>query len=95
MGEIMTYQVTVTLRSGEKIKGITDEHPVIEEGIKGHLVTLHMVTDDDMDTLINMSDVTMVQCKREVDESDPLLMKLTKSRIGYYNPIKRAWEGDE
>ena len=95
MGEIMTYQVTVTLRSGEKIKGITDEHPVIEEGIKGHLVTLHMVTDDDMDTLINMSDVTMVQCKREVDENESTLMKLTKSRIGYYNPIKRAWEGEQ
>ena len=61
----MTYQVTVTLRSGEKIKGVTDEHPVIEEGINGHLVTLHMVTDHDMDTLINMADVTMVQCKRD------------------------------
>ena len=91
----MTYQVTVTLRSGEKIKGVTDEHPVIEEGIKGHLVTLHMVTDDDMDTLINMADVTMVQCKREIDENMTTLMKLTKSRIGYYNPIKREWEGIE
>ena len=95
MGEIMTYQVTVTLRSGEKIKAVTDEHPVIEEGIKGHLVTLHMVTDDDMDTLINMADVTMVQCKREIDENMTTLMKLTKSRIGYYNPIKREWEGIE
>ena len=91
----MTYQVTVTLRSGEKIKGVTDEHPVIEEGIKGHLVTLHMVTDDDMDTLINMADVTIVQCKREINENMTTLMKLTKSRIGYYNPIKREWEGIE
>ena len=91
----MSYQVTVTLRSGEKIKSVTDEHPVLEEGIKGHLVTLHMVTDDDMDTIINMSDVTMVQCKRDVDENMSTLMKLTKSRIGYYNPIKREWEGIE
>ena len=88
----MTYQVIVTLRSGSVIKGATAEHPILEEGMKGNLVTLHMVTDEDMDTLINMSDVTMVQCKREVDENDPLLMKLTKSRIGYYNPAKRTWE---
>ena len=91
----MTYQVTVTLRSGDKIKGVTVEHPILEEGMKGNLVTLHMFTDDELDTLVNMADVTMVQCKREVDEDEPLLMKLTKSRIGYYNPIKRTWEGDE
>ena len=91
----MTYQVTVTLRSGEKIKGVTAEHPIIEEGMKGNLVTLHMVTDDDMDTLINMADVTVVQCKREIDENMTTLMKLTKSRIAYYNPIKREWEGNE
>ena len=90
----MTCQVTVTLRSGEKIKGVTVEHPVLEEGMKGDLVTLHMFTDDDMDILINMADVTMVQCKREVNENDPLLMKLIKSRIGYYNS-KRTWEGEE
>ena len=95
MGEIMTYQVTVTLRSGSVIKGVTVEHPVLEEGMKGNLVTLHMFTDDDMDTLVNMADVTMVQCRREVDENESALMKSTKSRIGYYNPIKRAWEGDE
>ena len=88
----MTYQVTVTLRSGDKIKGVTVEHPVLEEDMKGNLVTLHMLTDDDLDTLVNMSDVTMVQCKRDVDENEPLLMKLIKSRIGYYNPIKREWE---
>ena len=91
----MTYQVTVTLRSGEKIEGVTVEHPVLEEGIKGNLVTLHMFTDDDMDTLVNMSDVTMVQCRREVDENESTLMKLTKSTIGYYNPIKHTWEGIE
>ena len=91
----MTYQVTVTLRSGAVIKGVTVEHPILEEGVKGNLVTLHMFTDDELDTLVNMADVTMVQCKREVDENEPLLMKLTKSRIGYYNPIKREWEGDE
>ena len=91
----MTYQVTITLRSGDKIKGVTVEHPVLEEGMNGNLVTLHMMTDGDMDTLVNMADVTMVQCKREVDENDPLLMKLTKSRIGYYNLIKRTWEGEE
>lgn len=91
----MSYQVTVTLRSGAVIKGVTDVHPVLEEGVKGHLVTLHMVTDDDMDTLVNMSDVTMVQCKMEIDENMTTLMKLTKSRIGYYNPIKREWEGYE
>ncbi len=90
----MTFQVIVTLRSGSVIKGATAEHPILEEG-KGNLVTLHMVTDEDMDTLINMSDVTMVQCKREADENEPSLMKMTKSRIGYYNPIKRKWEGDE
>lgn len=88
----MTYQVTVTLRSGAVIKGVTAEHPILEEGMKGNLVTLHMVTDDEFDTLVNMADVTMVQCKREVDENEPSLMKLTKSRIGYYNPIKREWE---
>ena len=91
----MTYQVTVTLRSGEKIKGVTVEHPVLEEGMKGNLVTLHMFTDDDMDTLVNMADVTMVQCKREIDENDSPLINLMKSRIGYYNPIKRKWEGEE
>ena len=91
----MTYQVIVTLRSGSVIKGVTVEHPVLEEGMKGNLVTLHMMTDDDMDTLVNMADVTMVQCKRDVDENEPSLIKLMKSRIGYYNPIKRKWEGDE
>ena len=91
----MTYQVTVTLRSGNVIKGVTVEHPKLEEGMKGNLVTLHMFTDDDLDTLVNMADVTMVQCKREVNEDEPSLMKLTKSRIGYYNPIKRTWERDE
>lgn len=91
----MTYQVTVTLRSGDKIKGLTVEHPVLEEGMKGNLVTLHMMTDDDLDTLVNMADVTMVQCKRDVDENEPSLKKLLQSRIGYYNPIKRKWEGEE
>ena len=94
MGEIMTYQVTVILRSGDKIKGVTVEHPILEEGMKGHLVTLHMFTDDDLDTLINMADVTMVQCKREEDEDTSPLMKFTESRIGYYNPAKRKWEGE-
>lgn len=91
----MTYQVTVTLRSGGVIKGVTVEHPVLEEGMKGNLVTLHMFTDDNMDTLVNMADVTMVQCKRDVDENEPSLMKLLQSRIGYYNPIKRKWEEEE
>ena len=91
----MTYQVTVTLRSGDVIKGVTVEHPALEEGLNGNLVTLHMFTDDDMDTLVNMADVTMVQCKREVDENEPLVMNSSKSRIGYYNPIKRKWEGVE
>lgn len=91
----MTYQVTVTLRSGDKIKGVTVEHPVLEEGMKGNLVSLHMMTDDGLDTIVNMADVTMVQCKREVDENESSLMKLIESRIGYYDPIKRAWEGDE
>ena len=90
----MTYQVTVTLRSGDKIKGVTVEHPVLEEGMKGNLVTLHMMTDEDLDTLVNMADVTMVQCKRDVDENEPSLMKLVQSRIGYYNPIKRKWEDE-
>ena len=88
----MTYQVTVTLRSGNVIKGVTVEHPILEEGMKGNLVTLHMFTDDDLDTLVNMADVTMVQCKRDLDEDASPLMKLTKSRIGYYNPAKRTWE---
>ena len=88
----MTYQVTVTLRSGDVIKGITVEHPTLEAGMKGNLVTLHMFTDEDLDTIVNMADVTMVQCKREEDEDTSPLMKLTKSRIGYYNPAKRTWE---
>ena len=91
----MSYQVTVTLRSGDKIKGVTVEHPVLEEGMKGDLVTLHMFTDDGLDILVNMADVTMVQCKRDVDENEPLLMKLAKSRIGCYNPAKCTWEGIE
>lgn len=91
----MTYQVTVTLRSGDKIKGVTVEHPVLEEGLNGNLVTLHMITDDDLDTLVNMTDVTMVQCKREVNEDAHPLMKMTQSRIGYYNPAKRKWEEEE
>ena len=91
----MTYQVTITLRSGNVIKGVTDKHPTLEEGMKGNLVTLHMFTDDDLDTLVNMADVTMVQCKREEDENASPLMRLTKSGIGYYNPAKRTWEGVE
>lgn len=91
----MTYQVTVTLRSGRVIKGISVEHPVLEEGMKGNLVTLHMMTDDNLDTLVNMADVTMVQCKREMNEDEHPLMKMTQSRIGYYNPAKRTWEDVE
>ena len=30
--------------------------------------------------------------KREEDEDTSPLMKLTESRIGYYNPAKRTWE---
>ena len=48
----MTYHVTVTLRSGSKIEGTTDGHPVLQEGMKGNLVTLRMLTDDGMDTII-------------------------------------------
>lgn len=60
----MSYQVTVTLRSGGVIKGITVKHPILEGVMKGNLVALHMITDEDLDTIVNMADVTMVQCKR-------------------------------
>ena len=70
----MTYQVRVTFRSGAVIKGITDSHPVTEEGSNGQLVTLRLTTKEwkdsrhiateEWDTIVNMADVTMVQCRK-------------------------------
>ena len=70
----MTYQVRITFRSGMVIKGITDSHPVMEEGSNGRLVTLRLttkewkdsrhITTEDWDTIVNMDDVTMVQCRK-------------------------------
>lgn len=70
----MTYQVRITFRSGMVIRGITDDHPVMEEGSNGHLVTLRLTTKEwkdsrhiateEWDTIVNMDDVTMVQCRK-------------------------------
>ena len=71
----MTYHVRVTFRSGAVIKGITDSHPVTEEvGSNGQLVTLRLMTKEwkdsrhiateEWDTIVNMADVTMVQCRK-------------------------------
>ena len=70
----MTYQVRITFRSGMVIRGITDGHPVMEERSNGHLVTLRLttkewkdsrhITTEEWDTIVNMDDVTMVQCRK-------------------------------
>lgn len=70
----MTYQVRVTFRSGMVIKGTTEGHPVTETGNSGQLVTLRLTTKEwkdnkhiateEWDTIVNMDDVTMVQCRK-------------------------------
>ncbi len=71
----MTYKVRITFRSGAVIKGTTDNHPVANElGSNGHLITLRLTTKEwkdnshyateEWDTIVNMDDVTMVQCKK-------------------------------
>lgn len=75
----MTFHVRITLRSGDVIKGITDMHPRMEIGESGNVVTIRLITKEwkdsrhigvaveDWDTIVNMADVTMVQC-RQVSE---------------------------
>lgn len=70
----MTYQVHVTFRSGMVIKGTTEGHPVTEAGNSGQLVTLRLTTKEwkdtkhiateEWDTIVNMDDVVMVQCRK-------------------------------
>lgn len=71
----MTYLVRVTFRSGAVIKGTSEDHPVAAElGNNGQLVTLRLTTKEwkdsrhvyteDWDTIVNMDDVTMVQCRK-------------------------------
>ena len=70
----MTYKVRVTLRSGAVIKGITDMHPRMEIGESGNVVTIRLITKEwadsrhvaveEWDTIVNMADVTMVQCRQ-------------------------------
>lgn len=70
----MTYKVRVTLRSGAVIKGITDMHPRMEIGTAGDIVTIRLNTKEwtdsrhaaveEWDTIVNMADVTMVQCRQ-------------------------------
>ena len=73
----MTYKVRITFRSGAVIKGTSDMHPSMTEGHNGDIVTLRLTTKEwkdskhfateDWDTIVNMADVVMVQC-RKVDE---------------------------
>ena len=72
----MTFHVRITLRSGDVIKGITDTHPRMEIGESGNVVTIRLITKEwkdsrhigvaveDWDTIVNMADVTMVQCRQ-------------------------------
>lgn len=70
----MTYHVRITLRSGAVIKGITDTHPRMEIGTAGDIVTIRLntkewadsrhVSVEEWDTIVNMTDVTMVQCRQ-------------------------------
>ena len=70
----MTYHVRVTFRSGAVIKGITDAHPRMEVGTAGEIVTIRLNTKEwtgsrhvaveEWDTIVNMADVTMVQCRQ-------------------------------
>lgn len=70
----MTYHVRVTFRSGAVIKGITGAHPRMEIGESGNVVTIRLITKEwkdsrhigveDWDTIVNMADVTMVQCRQ-------------------------------
>ena len=70
----MTYKVRVTFRSGAVIKGITDMHPRMEIGAAGDIVTIRLNTKEwtdsrhvaveEWDTIVNMADVTMVQCRQ-------------------------------
>lgn len=69
----MTYHVRITLRSGAVIKGITDT-PRMEIGESGNVVTIRLITKEwkdsrhvsveEWDTIVNMTDVTMVQCRQ-------------------------------
>ena len=70
----MTFHVRITLRSGAVIKGITDMHPRMEIGTAGDIVTIRLNTKEwadsrhiaveEWDTIVNMADVTMVQCRQ-------------------------------
>jgi len=70
----MTYKVRITFRSGAVIKGTTDTHPVMTAGNTGDVVTLRLTTKEwvdnshyateEWDTVVNMADVTMVQCRK-------------------------------
>lgn len=70
----MTFHVRITLRSGAVIKGITDTHPRMEIGESGNVVTIRLNTKEwtdsrhiaveEWDTIVNMADVTMVQCRQ-------------------------------
>ena len=70
----MTFHVRIILRSGTVIKGITDMHPRMEIGTAGDIVTIRLNTKEwtdsrhvaveEWDTIVNMADVTMVQCRQ-------------------------------
>ena len=70
----MTFHVRITLRSGDVIKGITDMHPRMEVGTAGDIVTIRLITKEwkdsrhiaveEWDAIVNMADVTMVQCRQ-------------------------------
>ena len=70
----MTFHVRVTFRSGAVIKGITDTHPRMEIGTAGEIVTIRLTTKEwtdsrhvaveEWDTIVNMADVVMVQCRQ-------------------------------
>ena len=70
----MTFHVRITFRSGAVIKGITDTHPRMEIGESGNVVTIRLITKEwkdsrhisveEWDTIVNMADVTMVQCRQ-------------------------------
>ena len=70
----MTFKVRITFRSGAVIKGITDMHPRMEIGTAGDIFTIRLNTKEWADsrhvaveewyTIVNMADVTMVQCRQ-------------------------------
>ena len=73
----MTFKVRITFRSGAVIKGITYMHPRMEIGTAGNVVTIRLNTKEwadsrhvaieEWDTIVNMADVTMVQCRQATE----------------------------